>query len=66
MGNEWWLALGGIAMWAVLLAVMVFGKPSPNTCPSCGHVSSEPVCDEMVDANGWASDPCGCRNDYHT
>lgn len=67
-----WLLLLGVGMWAVMIAVMVFGKRPPRdpaACPTCGHevgLDGTHCAEQIPDYGGWRqNDQCGCQNDYH-
>lgn len=69
----WWVLLIGVAMTATILTLalrgMLANKANPDACPECSHEiglnSSSRHCDGQDDHNGWSSDLCRCRNDYH-
>jgi hypothetical protein len=70
MGDQWWLFLAGVALWAVTITAIVFGKKTSNTgCPVCEHEAGlderRKHCPAQDDNNGWSSHLCQCQNDYH-
>jgi hypothetical protein len=66
------MAALGCGMWAVMIAVMVFGKkaePDDGACRECGHeagLDGSHCADEIPDDGGWRQpETCRCQNDYH-